>query len=150
MYLYLFSSFDFRYPYLLTATFCFVLPFAIPVIFWNETIVNSWHSVIMRYTINLHAFFLVNSAAHYYGTKTYDKNISATEDKVVAIATFGEGFHNYHHVFPSDYRNAELGNNYYNYSKLFIEVFAKLGWAYDLKTVRKNVVWKRFLRTGDH
>lgn len=128
---------------------CFVLPTVIPIIFWNETFHNAWHLTIMRYVFNFHVFFLVNSAAHTFGNKPYDKNILSGQSKVVSLATFGEGFHNYHHVFPWDYRSAELGSTIFNYTKLFIDLSAKIGWAYDLKTVPDHVVASRCLRTGD-
>lgn len=68
---------------------------------------------------------------------------------VVSIA-LGEGWHNYHHTFPWDYKAAELGNETWgNFTAQFIETMAKYGWAYDLKTVSKELVEKRVKRTGD-
>lgn len=61
----------------------------------------------------------------------------------------GEGFHNYHHVFPWDYKTSELGDYTLNFSTGFIDFFAKLGWAYDLKTASKEIIEKRSARTGD-
>lgn len=60
----------------------------------------------------------------------------------------GEGWHNYHHVFPWDYKAAELGNYKLNMTTAFIDFFAKIGWAYDLKTVSADTVRKRVERTG--
>jgi len=39
----------------------------------------------------------------------------------------GEGWHNYHHVFPWDYKAAELGNYSVNLTTGFIDLFAKIG-----------------------
>lgn len=61
----------------------------------------------------------------------------------------GEGWHNYHHVFPWDYKAAELGNYRTNVTTAFIDFFAWIGWAYDLKTVSHTMVKKRAVRTGD-
>ena len=61
----------------------------------------------------------------------------------------GEGWHNYHHVFPWDYKTAELGNYTLNFTTAFIDFFAWLGLAYDRKTVPKKMVCDRVLRTGD-
>jgi len=60
----------------------------------------------------------------------------------------GEGWHNYHHVFPWDYKAAELGDYKLNMTTAFIDFFAKIGWAYDLKTVSADTVRKRVERTG--
>ncbi|XP_030028979.2 acyl-CoA Delta(11) desaturase [Manduca sexta] len=142
-------NFQHRYSKSFIPTVCFIIPTIIPVLFWGETLSNSWNLVIMRYVFNFHVFFLVNSAAHIWGNKPYDKNIMSTESKAVALATLGEGYHNFHHVFPWDYRSAELRNTVLNYTKTFIELCAKIGWAYDLKTVPYEMVVSRATRTGD-
>ncbi|KAF9413285.1 hypothetical protein HW555_008451 [Spodoptera exigua] len=80
---------------------CFVIPAWIPCYFWGENPWYSWYvASITRYTVALHFTWLVNSAAHIWGNRPYDKNIGATDNKAVAICAFGEGWHNYHHVFP--------------------------------------------------
>lgn len=104
---------------------------------------------MLRYITNLNVTFLVNSAAHIWGYKPYDENILPAQNIAVSIATCGEGFHNYHHVFPWDYRAAELGNNNLNLTTKFIDFFAWLGWAYDLKTVSSDMIKLRAKRTGD-
>lgn len=67
----------------------------------------------------------------------------------VAAFTFGEGWHNYHHVFPWDYKTGEWGNYSLNLTTAFIDFFAKIGLAYDLKSVTPNIIEKRVKRTGD-
>lgn len=68
------------------------------------------------------------------------RNISPRESLPVAIAAMGEGWHNYHHVFPWDYKTSELGDYRYNLSTWFIDTFAKIGWAYDCKFEYFDVV----------
>ncbi|KOB69615.1 Terminal desaturase [Operophtera brumata] len=128
---------------------CFVLPTVIPMYFWSETLKNAWHITMLRYVMNLNVTFLVNSAAHLWGYKPYDKSILPAQNITVSVATFGEGFHNYHHAFPWDYRTAELGNQYLNLTAVFIDFFAMIGWAYDLKTVSEDTIKRRKERTGD-
>jgi stearoyl-CoA desaturase (delta-9 desaturase) len=79
----------------------------------------------------------------------YFRNIGPSENKSVSIITFGEGWHNYHHVFPWDYKAAELGNYNLNFTTAFIDFFAKIGWAYDRKCVPVELIRKRIQRTGD-
>lgn len=67
----------------------------------------------------------------------------------VSVATCGDGWHNYHHTFPWDYKNAELLDYKLNLSTLFIDIFSLIGWSYDLKTVPADLVSKRAQRTGD-
>lgn len=78
----------------------------------------------------------------------FDRFINASENLVASILSVGEGWHNYHHVFPWDYKTAELGNYHFNYTTAFIHLFAKIGWAYDLKTTSTELVRKRASRTG--
>lgn len=61
----------------------------------------------------------------------------------------GEGWHNYHHVFPWDYKAAELGIYSVNTTTMWLDFFAKIGWAYDLKQPSKELVLKVMKRTGD-
>lgn len=139
-----------KYYMLLMPIFCFLLPTTIPMYVWGETLKNAWFVCAMfRYTFVLNVTWLVNSAAHKWGDKPYDKDINPSQNSSVAIFAFGEGWHNYHHVFPWDYKTAELGGYHFNFSTAFIDFFAKIGWAYDLKSVSEEIIEKRVRRTGD-
>lgn len=74
--------------------------------------------------------------------------IYPAENITVSILTNGEGFHNYHHTFPWDYKTSELGKYAFNWTTAFIDFFAKIGWAYDLKTTSQDMIRKRIERTG--
>ncbi|XP_067619643.1 acyl-CoA Delta-9 desaturase-like [Eurosta solidaginis] len=139
-----------EYYMILMPILCFVLPTLVPMFGWNESFLNAWFVVAMfRWCFTLNATWLVNSAAHKFGGHPYDKYINPSENKSVALFAFGEGWHNYHHVFPWDYKTAELGGYSLNLTKAFIDFFAKIGWAYDLKTVSPDIIEKRVKRTGD-
>ncbi|OAD57203.1 Acyl-CoA Delta(11) desaturase [Eufriesea mexicana] len=134
---------------LLIPLLCFILPVWVPCYFWNETLLNSWYSSLLRYTASLNVTWLVNSAAHMWGMKPYDKAIGPTENKTVAVLAFGEGWHNYHHVFPWDYKAAEFGNYGMNFTTAFIDFCTWIGLAYDLKSVPADAIQRRATRTGD-
>merc|ERR1712127_597628 len=88
---------------------CFALPAIVPWYFWGESLKTAFFCAsIFRYILTLNVTWLVNSAAHIWGPHPYDKNISPAENIAVAMLTWGEGFHNYHHTFPWDYKPAEL------------------------------------------
>lgn len=143
-------SFQKRHYKVLMPLMCFVLPTVIPVYLWGETWSNAYFvPTILRYVVTLNATWLVNSAAHLFGNKPYDRFINPAENKAVAVTAFGEGWHNYHHVFPWDYKTAELGNYRFNITTAFIDFNAKIGLAYDLKIVPRDMVQKRVKRTGD-
>ena len=56
-----------------------------------------------------------------------------------ALLTFGEGYHNWHHMFPNDYRNGvRIGD--YDPTKWLISSLAYLGLAWDLTSYENNTV----------
>lgn len=79
----------------------------------------------------------------------YSRDIKPTDTFAIGFTAFGEGWHNYHHVYPFDYKVSELPRYWCNFTIAFIDFFAWLGWAYDLKTVSDDMVRRRVLRTGD-
>ena len=88
----------------------------------------------------LHHFtWFINSLAHTWGSKTFSGEQSAVDNYIIALLTFGEGYHNYHHVFASDYRN---GVKWYHFdpSKWLVWILNKLGMANDLKKVSPYVI----------
>jgi len=52
-----------------------------------------------------HGTFLINSAAHVWGKQPYATTNSSKDSSWLAFFTFGEGYHNFHHTYPADYRN---------------------------------------------
>ncbi|CAH2101270.1 unnamed protein product [Euphydryas editha] len=137
-----------HYPWLILLA-CFIIPSYVPTL-WGESLWNGYFvCAIFRHVLVLNFTFLINSAAHMWGSKPYDKNINPADIKPVSLLVLGDGFHNYHHTFPWDYKTAELGDYSLNFTKLFIDTMAYIGWAYDLKTVSTDVIKKRVKRTGD-
>jgi stearoyl-CoA desaturase (delta-9 desaturase) len=52
-------------------------------------------------------------------------------------------------MFPYDYKAAELGNYKLNVTTFWIDMFAKIGWAYDLKQPSDELVRKSIQKYGD-
>lgn len=143
-------TFQRKYYMYLMPLMCFILPTVIPVYFWGESWTNAWFVATMfRWTLILNVTWCVNSWAHKFGTRPYDQNINPSNTFTVSAFALGEGFHNYHHVFPWDYKTAEHHSYRMNFTSAFIDLFAKIGWAYDLKTVSSEIIEKRVKRTGD-
>lgn len=85
----------------LALTFGALLPTLLPVVFWGEDWLNSFLvCAVFRALFTWHNIFLINSAAHLYGSKPYSRKLKPSENMLVSYATFGEGYHNYHHYFP--------------------------------------------------
>jgi len=58
-----------------------------------------------RMVVAHHSTFFINSLAHLWGTRPYTVDNTARDNWALAPITFGEGYHNFHHAFPGDYRN---------------------------------------------
>jgi len=124
----------------LVALCCFLFPTAFAVYFWNETPLIAFYTAgILKYVLNLHGTWCINSVSHMFGYKPYDINISPVESNWTTITAFGEGGHNYHHTFPQDYRTSEMPLML-NITRGFIDFFALIGWAYDRKSVADEVI----------
>ncbi|KAE8753018.1 hypothetical protein FOCC_FOCC000364 [Frankliniella occidentalis] len=128
----------------------YLIPVAVPMYAWGETHTNAFLvAVVLRFVVGLNATFLVNSAAHAFGSRPYDATIAARENPLVSFIVGGEGYHNYHHVFPWDYQASEIGNYVTNPAGMCIDFLAAIGQATDLKTVNKDMINARSVRTGD-
>lgn len=79
----------------------------------------------------------------------FSRRIKPSENIVVALVAMGEGWHNYHHVFPWDYKAAELGKYSVNLTTMWLDLFSQIGWAYDMKQPSKQLVIKVMQRTGN-
>lgn len=66
---------------------------------------------------------------------------------MVSLFTNGEGYHNYHHTFPWDYKACETGK--YNPTAFFIKTMSRLGLAYDLKETDPEYMKKIITGSGD-
>jgi stearoyl-CoA desaturase (delta-9 desaturase) len=86
----------------------------------------------LRLVVIHHTTFFVNSLAHSMGKPAYNAEVSARDNWLVALLTLGEGYHSFHHRFPSDFRN---GIRWYHWdpAKWFIATLHRLGLAKQLR-----------------
>lgn len=124
-----------------------LLPTLLPWYFWDESLWVAYVCVVFRYVITLHFTWFVNSAAHLWGDRPYDVSINPSENMMVSVLTMGEGFHNFHHVFPQDYSVSEWGYTL-NLTTVFIDLMAWLGLAHSRKKMSAEVIQNRIARTG--
>lgn len=95
---------------------------------------------LVRIVVVHHATFLVNSLAHTLGKRPYSVAVSARDSFVTALLTFGEGYHNFHHRFASDYRNG-IRRSHFDPTKWLIRALASLRLASNLKQIpRERIV----------
>ena len=89
---------------------------------------------LLRLIISHHVTFFINSLCHMWGKRPYTDENTARDNFVLAILTWGEGYHNYHHIFQYDYRN---GVKWWQYdpTKWLIWTSSKLGLAKNLRRI---------------
>jgi stearoyl-CoA desaturase (delta-9 desaturase) len=127
--------------YVLVASFmCFVFPMIVGY-FLGSILGGLAIAGLVRVVAVHHMTFFINSWCHYFGRQTYTDTNTARDSFFMAVATFGEGYHNYHHIFANDYRN---GIRWYHWdpTKWMIQVFALLGGAYSLRRVPQGEIIK--------
>ncbi|PWY63128.1 stearoyl-CoA desaturase [Aspergillus eucalypticola CBS 122712] len=108
---------------------------------WGDWWGGFVYAGILRIFFVQQATFCVNSLAHWLGEQPFDDRNSPRDHVITALATMGEGYHNFHHEFPSDYRNA-IRWYQYDPTKWAIWCWGQVGLARDLKTFRENEIEK--------
>lgn len=104
---------------------------------------NLWGHFVMglvfRIVLTHHTTFLINSAAHWFGSRPYTDANTARDNALLAPLTFGEGYHNFHHKWPGDYRN---GVKWYQFdcTKWLLGFLAWFGLVRDLRRVPKATI----------
>ncbi len=98
----------------------------IPYVLWG---------VFFRTVFGLHCTWAVNSATHLWGSRRFATRDDSTNNWLVAMFTWGEGWHNNHHAHPVSARHGlawyEIDINY-----LGIKTLEKLGLAWDIKVAK--------------
>ena len=124
--------FQHRYYLPLAVFFTFITPI-LACALWNDLVGGFFIACGLRLVILYHCTWLINSACHTYGKRKYQAT-SARDNWLLALLTWGEGYHNYHHAHPIDYRN---GWRWYHYdpSKWLIKGMSFLKLTQNLKTV---------------
>lgn len=94
-----------------------------------------------RLVLTNHTTFFINSLCHTIGTRPYSEKVSARDSWLMAFLAHGEGYHNYHHAFQSDYRN---GIHWYQWdpTKWFVGILNLTGFASNLKRTPAPLILK--------
>lgn len=93
--------------------------------------------VFLRIVVGLHVTWLVNSATHIWGKRRFETDDDSTNNLIVGLLAFGEGWHNNHHAHPTSARHGiawyEFDLNWHT-----IRVLEFLGLATDIKQIQEN------------
>jgi stearoyl-CoA desaturase (delta-9 desaturase) len=103
--------------------------------------------VAARVFIVLNSVFCINSISHTFGNRRYDPTSSARDHWLGVLLTNGDGYHNYHHRFPQDYRH---GVRWYHWDpiKWLIWTFSHFGLTSELKRTPADVILRAEAKTN--
>ncbi|TFK56285.1 delta 9-fatty acid desaturase protein [Heliocybe sulcata] len=130
-----------RWYFPLAAFWGLLIPVAFCGLVWEDWWGGWYWAGFARLVVVHHSTFAVNSVAHWLGSTPYSDGHSPRDHLVTALLTLGEGYHNFHHQFPSDYRNA-IRWYQYDPTKWFISCCAFFGLASSLQRFRESEIQK--------
>ncbi|CCF55909.1 hypothetical protein KAFR_0A04740 [Kazachstania africana CBS 2517] len=117
----------------------FIVPSLVCGHFFDDYLGGFIYAGIIRVFMIQQATFCINSMAHYIGTQPFDDKRTPRDNWLTALVTFGEGYHNFHHEFPTDYRNA-IKWYQYDPTKVFIYLSSIIGLSSNLKKFPQNAI----------
>jgi len=116
-----------------------VLPTVVCGLGWGDWYGGYFIAAVLRLVLVHHSTFCVNSLAHWAGDQGFSDAHTARDSVITALVTMGEGYHNFHHEFPSDYRNAILWWQY-DPTKWIIAALSFAGLTYNLNKFDDNLI----------
>ena len=96
---------------------------------------------VARVVVVHHMTFCINSLCHWIGDRPYSSDCTARDSILMAVCTFGEGYHNFHHEFQHDYRNG-VKPWQFDPTKWTIWLLSKVGLVQGLRTVPEEKILK--------
>ena len=113
---------------------------------------DPWGGFIMGAAVRLmivyHTTFSINSFAHTVGAQPYSDNNSSRDSLLTALVSMGEGYHNFHHTFPSDYRNGVLAHQF-DPTKWGLRLLAAVRLANKLRRTPRPAIVRARLRMDE-
>jgi stearoyl-CoA desaturase (delta-9 desaturase) len=103
---------------------------------------SGWQVLVWGFVVSTvvlyHTTFAVNSVAHRFGSRSFDTKDDSRNNFLLALLTFGEGWHNNHHYYPASARQGfrwwQVDITYY-----LLVVLSWAGLIWDLKRVPRHV-----------
>ena len=117
-------------PGVLVAPFCWLVGYL------TGGLDGAWSGLVWGFFVSTvavyHVTFMVNSVCHLFGTRRYATGDDSRNNWVVGLLTFGEGWHNNHHHYPSAARQGfkwwEIDISY-----MVLKALSAVGVVWDLR-----------------
>lgn len=108
---------------------CFLLPTLVYSFVLQVNPLVGYLYTVLGYVGVLNSTWCVNSICHMFGSRPWNKDIQPADNYLVSIATAGEGYHNWHHQYPWDWRGSKDEWYMWNPTARFIELNKLVGLA---------------------
>ncbi len=134
-----------RYYFLLLTVFCFGVPTLIGWTIGRPLGGFLWGG-LLRVVIVQHMTSCINSVAHTFGSRPYSLDNTARDSWWLALISNGEGYHNFHHRFASDYRN---GHRWFHFdpTKWWIKFLSYFKIVTRMKTAKDESILQARIET---
>ncbi|MET0740294.1 MAG: acyl-CoA desaturase [Candidatus Nanopelagicales bacterium] len=99
---------------------------------WQGALTAFFWAGLVRISLLHHVTWSINSVCHVFGEKPFKAKDKSGNVPWLAIASFGESWHNLHHADPTCARHGVLKGQI-DISARVIRWFEQLGWAYDVR-----------------
>jgi stearoyl-CoA desaturase (delta-9 desaturase) len=127
--------------YVLWVVLTFAIPFAVGFLAGGFSLALGFQALVWGGLIRIlayqHATFSVNSICHMFGRRAYRSRDESRNNWLIAALTFGEGWHNNHHAFPSSARHG-LDRFQLDPSWWTIRGLERVGLAWDVRVPSAN------------
>ena len=100
-------------------------PFA-PVVNWVQ------ERGLVRWFLSNHVTYAINSIGHYFGRRRFATSDESRNVSWLALISFGEAWHNFHHAFPRSARHGALAHQI-DPAAAVIRLFERAGWATEVR-----------------
>ncbi len=99
---------------------------------WQGALTAFFWGSLVRVALLHHVTWAINSICHTFGSEEFEVRDKSKNVSWMAIASFGESWHNLHHADPTCARHGALKGQL-DPSARVIWAFERLGWAHDVR-----------------
>jgi fatty-acid desaturase len=93
----------------------------------------------LRIVYGLHCTWLINSATHIFGSRRFETSDDSRNSFILAVLTFGEGWHNNHHAHQTSARHGMLWYEF-DISWLTLKLLKSVGLVWGVRLVKPEVL----------
>ncbi|MEQ8833744.1 MAG: fatty acid desaturase [Miltoncostaeaceae bacterium] len=109
---------------------------------WQGGLMGFVWGGLVRVFLFHHMTWAVNSICHMFGRRHFDTGDKSRNNWVIALTTFGEGWHNNHHAFPGSAVHG-LGRHQVDVSWWTIKAMEKVGLVWSVKVPTPERIARR-------